>query len=74
MYRNKIPIAPLTMCDDLLIVSECGYKTELMAAYINCQSIFNKCQLVFLDRWKSHEEEDKNTGHVSRKIPRKNTD
>ena len=32
MYREVIPIAPLTMCDDLLVISECGYKTELAVA------------------------------------------
>ena len=44
MYRNKIPIAPFTMCDDLLVISECGYKTELVAAYLNCQARFNFLQ------------------------------
>ena len=41
MYRNKVPIAPFTMCDDLLVVSVCGYKTELMAAYLNCELRFD---------------------------------
>ena len=44
MYREKIPIAPFTMCDDLLTVSDCGYQTELTASYINCQSSFNFLQ------------------------------
>ena len=34
MYRDKIPIVPFTMCDDLFTVSECGYQTELMSVKI----------------------------------------
>ena len=44
MYREAIPIAPLTMCDDLLVISECGYKTELAVSYINSQAQFNYLQ------------------------------
>ena len=44
MYRNEVPIIPLTMCDDLLVISECGYKTELAVSYINEQSCFNYLQ------------------------------
>ena len=43
-YRDAIPIAPLTMCDDLLVISECGFKTDLAAAYINSQAEFNSLQ------------------------------
>ena len=32
------------MCDDLLVISECGYKSELAAAYINSQAQFNYLQ------------------------------
>ena len=35
MYRNIVPIVPMAMCDDLLIISECGYKTDLAVAYLN---------------------------------------
>ena len=44
VYRNKIPIVPLTMCDDLLVVSECGFKTDLAVSYINSQSHFKYLQ------------------------------
>ena len=44
MYRDVIPIAPLAMCDDLLVISECGFKTELAVAYINSQAQFNYLQ------------------------------
>ena len=59
MYRNSIPIAPMTMCDDLLVVSECGFKTNLAATYINCQSHYNylqfglsKCSLMHIGKSK----------------------
>ena len=29
-YRNTIPIAPLTMCDHILTISECGFQTKFM--------------------------------------------
>ena len=44
LYRSKIPIVPLTMCDDLLVISECGYQTELVASYINSQARFKYLQ------------------------------
>ena len=39
-----IPIVPFTMCDDLLVVSECGFKTNLVVSYINSQARFNYLQ------------------------------
>ena len=54
MYRDKIPIAPFTMCDDLFTVSECGYQTELMAAYINSQSRYNFLQFGLSKCFKLH--------------------
>ena len=41
MYRDKIPIVPFTMCDDLLVISECGYQTNMVTSDINSQSLFN---------------------------------
>ena len=54
LYRNTIPIAPMTMCDDLLVVSECGYKTELAASYINSQSRYNYLQFGLSKCFKMH--------------------
>ena len=34
----------MAMCDDLLLISECGYKTDLAVAYLNSQSSFNYLQ------------------------------
>ena len=32
------------MCDDLLVVSECGYKTDLVVSYVNSQARFKYLQ------------------------------
>ena len=34
-FKNIVPIPPLGMIDDLLTISECGYKTRLMNEFIN---------------------------------------
>ena len=34
-FKNIVPIPPLGMVDDLLTISECGYKTRLMNEFIN---------------------------------------
>ena len=34
-YKDTVPIGPLGMVDDLLTISECGYKTTLMNQFIN---------------------------------------
>ena len=44
MYRDLITIAPLAMCDDLLMISECGFETELAVAYLNSQANFHLLQ------------------------------
>ena len=54
MYRDTIPIAPFTMCDDLFVISECGYQTELVAAYLNCQARFNFLQYGLSKCFKIH--------------------
>ena len=34
-FKDTVPIAPLGMVDDLLTISECGVKTNLLNQYIN---------------------------------------
>ena len=34
MYRGEVEIPPLSMFDDLLSVSECGFKTSMAHAYL----------------------------------------
>ena len=54
IYRDIVPIVPFTMCDDLLAISECGYQTELMAAYLNSQARFNYLQFGHKKCFKLH--------------------
>ena len=37
-YKNKVPIRPLGMVDDLLTINECGVKTTLMNQFINVKT------------------------------------
>ena len=37
-FKDIVPIGPLGMVDDLLTISECGYKTELINQFINCKT------------------------------------
>ena len=38
MYRGEVEIPPLSMVDDVLCVSECGFKTSMMHAYISLKT------------------------------------
>ena len=38
MYKNKVTIPPLTMQDDTLGISLCGYKSQKMNAFMNTQT------------------------------------
>ena len=40
-----MPVSALGMVDDLLTISECGYKTTLMNKYSNCKTAMKKLQL-----------------------------
>ena len=43
-FKEKVPIPALGMVDDLLTISECGYKTTLMNKYINSKTGMKKLQ------------------------------
>ena len=43
-YRGEVDIPPLGMVDDLLCVSECGYKTTQMNSYIKFKTNSKKLQ------------------------------
>ena len=43
-YKGEVEVPPLAMVDDLLIVSECGYKTTMVNAFINTKSNMKKLQ------------------------------
>ena len=44
LYKDKVPISALGMVDDLLTISECGYKTTLMNKFINSKTAMKKLQ------------------------------
>ena len=43
-YKDTVPIGPLGMVDDLLTISECGYKTNLVNQYINLKTATKRLQ------------------------------
>ena len=44
MYKGQVEIPPLGMVDDLLCVSECGFKTTMLNSYINFKTNSKKLQ------------------------------
>ena len=44
MYRGEVEIPPLSMVDDVLCVSECGFKTSMMHAFISLKTDSKKLQ------------------------------
>ena len=44
MYRGEVEIPPLSMVDDVLCISECGFKTTMSHAYISFKTDSKKLQ------------------------------
>ena len=44
MYKNEVEIPPLSMIDDLLCISECGYKTPMLNTYMKVKTNSKKLQ------------------------------
>jgi hypothetical protein len=44
LYKDKVPISALGMVDDVLTISESGYKTTLMNKFINSKTAMKKLQ------------------------------
>ena len=44
LYKGEVEIPPLSMVDDLLCITECGYKTTMSNAYIQCKTNGKKLQ------------------------------
>ena len=44
MYKNEVEIPPLSMVDDVVCISECGYQTSMMNSYMNFQTNSKKLQ------------------------------
>ena len=43
-YKDEVPIPILTMVDDAIAISECGYKTNMMNAFLNTKTSLKKLQ------------------------------
>ena len=43
-YKGEVDVPPLGMVDDLLCIAECGHKSSMMNAYINCKTSGKKLQ------------------------------
>ena len=43
-YKNEVPIPPLSMVDDILCVSECGYQTAMLNSYLTTKTSTKKLQ------------------------------
>ena len=44
MYKGEVEIPPLAMIDDLLCISECGYKTQMLNTFKKVQTNTKKLQ------------------------------
>ena len=53
-YKDKVPVPILTMVDDALAVTECGYKTDAMNAYLNTKTNMKKLQYGVKKCFKMH--------------------
>ena len=46
LYKiNKVPTPPLMTVDDVLCISECGYKTAMVNSYLKCELTSKNCNL-----------------------------
>ena len=43
-FKNKVPIPPLGLVDDLFTISTCGVKTTMMNNYINSKTAMKRLQ------------------------------
>ena len=44
MYKGEVEIPPLSMVDDVISISECGYKTAMVNSYLKGQTNAKKLQ------------------------------
>ena len=44
LYKGEIEIPPLSMVDDIICISECGYKSAMVNSYIQCKTSSKKLQ------------------------------
>ena len=43
-YKDEVPVPILTMVDDALAITECGYKASMMNSYLNTKTSIKKLQ------------------------------
>ena len=53
-YKGKTPVPLLTIVDDALAVTECGYETDMMNAYLNTKTSIKKLQYGVSKCFKMH--------------------
>ena len=58
LYKGEVEIPPLSMVDDLLCISECGYKTTMLNTFLkvktNCKKLQfgeNKCKKLHVGKY-----------------------
>ena len=44
LYKGEIPIPPLSMVDDIVCITECGYQSARMNSFLNCKTSTKKLQ------------------------------
>ena len=44
LYKGEVEIPPLAMVDDILAISECGFKSTMINAFLNCKTSSKKLQ------------------------------
>ena len=44
LYKGQVEIPPLSMVDDVVCISECGFKSAMVNAYIQCKTNSKKLQ------------------------------
>ena len=44
LYKNEVKIPPLTMVDDVICISECGFKSVMVNSYMQCETSSKKFQ------------------------------
>ena len=54
LYKDVVQVPILTMVDDALAVTECGYKTKMMNAFINTKTNLKKLQYGIKKCFKMH--------------------
>ena len=44
LYKGEVKIPPLAMVDDILAISECGFKSTMVNSFLNCKTSTKKLQ------------------------------